>query len=102
MKSDALASFWRCYDELPGHVQRLARKNFELFKANPRHPSLGFQKKGGVYTVEVGRSYRAIIVFGRKSARVGVTFQEGIYSVRIGTTGYRAIAVDVFLDNWFA
>ena len=23
-------------------------------------PSLGFQKKGGVYTVEVGRSYRAI------------------------------------------
>ncbi len=47
MKSHALASFWRCYDELPGHVQRLARKNFELFKANPRHPSLGFQKKGG-------------------------------------------------------
>ena len=29
-------------------------------KANRRHPSLGFQKKGGVYTVEVGRSYRAI------------------------------------------
>jgi hypothetical protein len=60
VKSHALASFWRCYDELPEHVQRLARKNFELFKANPRHPSLGFQKKGGVYTVEVGRSYRAI------------------------------------------
>ena len=33
-------------DELPGRVQRLARKNFELFKANPRHPSLGVQKKG--------------------------------------------------------
>jgi len=60
VKSHALASFWRCYDELPGNVQRFARKNFELFKANPRHPSLGFQKKGGVYTVEVGRSYRAI------------------------------------------
>jgi hypothetical protein len=41
-------------------VKRLAKKNFALFKANPRHPSLGFQKKGGVYTVEVGRSYRAI------------------------------------------
>ena len=49
-----------CVRQLLGHVQRLARKNFELFKANPRHPSLGFQKKGGVYTVEVGRSYRAI------------------------------------------
>ena len=60
MKPHVLALFWRCYDELPGHVQRLARKNFELFKANPRHPSLGFQKKGGVYTIEVGRSYRAI------------------------------------------
>jgi hypothetical protein len=60
VKSHALGPFWRCDDELPGHVQRLARKNFELFKANPRHPSLGFQKKGGVYTVEVGRSYRAI------------------------------------------
>jgi hypothetical protein len=30
------------------------------------------------------------------------TFQEAVYSVRIGTTGYRAIAADVFLDNWFA
>jgi hypothetical protein len=38
----------------------------------------------------------------RKSARVVVTFQEAVYSVRIGTTGYRAIAADVFLDNWFA
>ena len=60
MRSHALASFWQCYDALPKHVQRVAKKNFALFKANPRHPSLGFQKKGGVYTVEVGRSYRAI------------------------------------------
>ena len=60
MKSHALPSFWRSHDELPEHVKRLAKKNFALFKANPRHPSLGFQKKGGVYTVEVGRSYRAI------------------------------------------
>jgi hypothetical protein len=31
-----------------------------LFKENPQHPSLGFRKKGGVYTAEVGRSYRAL------------------------------------------
>jgi hypothetical protein len=37
-----------------------ADKNFRLFSANPRHPSLGFAKKGGVHTVEVGRSHRAI------------------------------------------
>jgi len=35
-------------------------KDFTLFQVNPRHPSLGFKKKGGVHTVEVGRSYRAI------------------------------------------
>ena len=60
MRSHALRSFWRSYEQLPPHVQKLADKNFALFKANPRHPSLGFRKKGGVYTVEIGRSYRAL------------------------------------------
>ena len=60
MTSHALPSFWKCYHQLPKHVQRVADKNFELFKANPRHPSLGLSKKGAVYTVEIGRSYRAI------------------------------------------
>jgi hypothetical protein len=49
-----------CYNSLSERVQRLAKKNFALFKTNPRHPSLGFQKKGSVYTVEVGRTNRAI------------------------------------------
>lgn len=60
MKSHALASFWKWYEQLPEHVRKLADKNFVLLKENPRHPSLGFKKKGQVYTVEVGRSYRAI------------------------------------------
>ena len=30
------------------------------WKKNPRHPSLGFRKKGGVYSAEIGRSYRAL------------------------------------------
>jgi hypothetical protein len=37
----------------------LADKNFALFRENPQHPSLDFRKKGGVYTAEIGRSYRA-------------------------------------------
>lgn len=41
-------------------MQKLADKQFVLFEENPRHPSLGFAKKGEVYTVEVGRSWRAI------------------------------------------
>lgn len=60
MISRALRSFWKSYDKLPQHVQRLAHKQFALFKKNPQHTSLGFQKKGSVYTVEIGRSYRAI------------------------------------------
>jgi hypothetical protein len=58
--SHALKSFWKCYDKLPAHIQNLADKQFALFKANPRHPSLGFAKKGVIYTVEIGRSYRAL------------------------------------------
>jgi hypothetical protein len=60
VSSYALPSFWKCYHELPHHVRKLADKNFALFKENPQHPSLGFRKKGGVYTAEVGRSYRAL------------------------------------------
>jgi len=58
--SRALASFWKCYEQLPQQIQKLADRKFALFKSNPRHPSLGFKKKGGVYTVDIGRSYRAI------------------------------------------
>ena len=60
MTSHALKSFWNCYGKLPKHIQKLADKNFALFKVNPWHPSLGFAKKGEIYTVEVGRSYRAL------------------------------------------
>jgi len=37
-----------------------SRERTRSCQGNPRHPSLGFQKKGCVYTVEVGLSYRAI------------------------------------------
>ena len=55
-----LPSFWDCYGRLPEEIRELADKQFELFRQNPRHPSLGFAKKGEVYTVAIGRSYRAI------------------------------------------
>ena len=60
MTSHALNSFWKCCKRLPEHVQKLPDKNFALFRDNPRHPSLGFAKKGEIYTVEIGRSYRAL------------------------------------------
>jgi dihydrofolate reductase len=59
-RSFATSDFWKCYDRLPQQVQLLADKKFELFSSDPFNPSLGLQQKGGVWTVDVGRSYRAI------------------------------------------
>ena len=52
--------FWKCYNRLPKAVQKLADRKFDLFRSNPHHASLGFARKGAVWTVEVGRRYRAI------------------------------------------
>jgi hypothetical protein len=58
--SHTLRSLWKCYDQLPAHIRKVADKNFALFKRNPWHPSLGLSKKGEIYTVEIGRRYRAL------------------------------------------
>ena len=59
-RSFALPDFWKAYDQLPKHVRELADKKFDLFTQDPFNPSLGLQQKGGVWTVDIGRSYRAI------------------------------------------
>ena len=43
-------------------IQRLADENYELLKANPRHPSLHFKKVGRMWSVRVGIHYRAAAV----------------------------------------
>ncbi len=58
----ATPEFRSLLDDLPAAVQRVARQNFELLKANPRHPSLRFRKIGQFWSVRVGRSYRALAV----------------------------------------
>jgi len=59
-RSFALPEFWKCYDKLPQHIRQLADKKFALFRAEPFHPSLELERKGEVWTVDIGRSYRAI------------------------------------------
>jgi len=54
--------FWKCFETLPESIQRLARKNFELLKANPQHPSLHFKKVGKFWSIRVGLNYRALAV----------------------------------------
>lgn len=52
-----------------------ADKNFELLKANPRHPSLHLKKVGEYWSVRIGIKYRSL----------GVESADGLIWFRIGT-----------------
>jgi hypothetical protein len=52
LRFSATSSFWKLFAKLPAEVQDLALTKYELFKQNPFHPSLGFQEKGRVWTIE--------------------------------------------------
>ena len=73
MKSSGTTDFWQRYRALPAPIREAARQTYRLWSDNPRAPKLRFKKV------------------------------RDVYSIRIGTTGYRAIAVDVpdgFLWIW--
>ena len=54
--------FWSRFDKLPESVKQLARKNFELLKQDPKHPSLRFKKVGRFWSARVGLYYRTLAV----------------------------------------
>ena len=54
--------FWVYLEQLPQSVQGVARQNFTLLKANPRHPSLHFGRVGRFWSVRIGAAYRALAV----------------------------------------
>ena len=56
----ATTKFWAYYRKLPPAVQRLADKNFELLKRDPKHPSLNFKKIGPYWVARVGINYRTL------------------------------------------
>lgn len=56
------ARFWKCLENLPSPVQKISKRNFELLKANPSHPSLHFKKIGIFWSVRAGLNYRALAV----------------------------------------
>ncbi len=58
----ATPQFWERFEALSAEIQKLARKNFDLLKENPRHPSLHFKKLGDYWSVRVGLHYRALAV----------------------------------------
>jgi len=58
----ASTAFWTAYDALPISTQKLADKNYELLKENPKHPSLHFKQIKNYWSVRVGLHYRALAV----------------------------------------
>ena len=62
MKRRTTGRFWVCYARLPEAVQKVARRNFDLLKKTPRHPSLHFKKVGKLWSVRAGPHHRALAV----------------------------------------
>jgi hypothetical protein len=60
LKHYASRQFWRHYRQLPPEVRALADKNFQLLKADSKHPSLHLKKIDKVWSVRVGAHYRAL------------------------------------------
>jgi hypothetical protein len=54
--------FWNLFAKLQESVQRVARKNFDLLKDDPSHPSLHFKKVGKLWSVRAGINHRALAV----------------------------------------
>ena len=75
MKHYASPAFWERYRSLPDSVRRVADKNFELLKENPRHPSLRLKKVGKLWSARVGDHYRAL----------GMNADDGVLWFWIGT-----------------
>lgn len=56
----ASPAFWKAYEALPAGVRKIADKNYQLLKVDPRHPSLHLKKAGWYWSVHVGLKYRAL------------------------------------------
>ena len=61
MISYTSADFRSHFEKLPRRVQILARKQYQLWKTNPYHPSLKFKKVGAqVWSSRINDGWRAV------------------------------------------
>jgi len=63
MKSQATSKFWKLYGRLPRSVQQRARKAYQMWKDNPRHPSLHFKRvddEESIYSARVSDDHRVL------------------------------------------
>ena len=63
MKSRTTRRFRSSLNDLPPGVRQQARQAFELWQANPRHPSLRFKRlktTRPIHSIRFGGTYRAL------------------------------------------
>jgi hypothetical protein len=60
VKHHASPDFRDAYRKLPGRIQLVADKCFELLEASPRHPSLHFKPVAAYWSIRIGRRHRAL------------------------------------------
>lgn len=76
MNSFATRRFWALFEALPSEVQRVAVRNYSLWRRDPHHPSLRFRRLQGSQdrcTVRIGDHYRALgIIAGDAVTRVWI------------------------------
>lgn len=73
MTSKAARSFWKSYTELPAEIRALADRSFQVWLANPYHPSLRFKPfKNRTWSVRIGAHHRAVGYFRDGNAFVWI------------------------------
>jgi hypothetical protein len=63
IQSRITREFRDAFASLPSEVRRQAQRAYQLFRADPRHPSLRFKKvddESNVYSVRIGLGYRSL------------------------------------------
>jgi hypothetical protein len=60
MKSSTTPDFWTSYTALLPEIKMRARHAYRLWQHDPRHPSLRFKKAGNVWSVRIGKGFRAL------------------------------------------
>jgi hypothetical protein len=63
LKSHLTGSFITSFEHLPKRIQQGARRDYQLWKHSPDHPSLQFKRVGRrreAYSVRVGIGWRAL------------------------------------------
>ncbi len=63
MNSRATRQFWKLFFALPVQIQQRARRAYEIWLTNPRHPGLQFKRvddEEPIYSARVTDDYRVL------------------------------------------